>query len=535
MLLRFDFEKSMSIYSTGSHELRIPVLCMYEGISFLLLRSQFSKFIMPQKTGNNQELFDQPLKLLKPDQLLAKLIQLGFWQEGKIVPENELSNIEEQAQWQAIKAALESIPNWEEKLKQIRLIQQSSATQNRELKQLKLEAQLKDNDWRERASNNIVYLGEGLSKGLEDQNSNIQKLTQFGLPLINNASMLASAMNISISELRFLSYQKKRSKINHYQRFYTPKKNGGHRLISAPMPRLKQAQYWILNHILEKVPIHQAAKGFVKQKSIINNAYPHIQKDIVINFDIQDFFPTISYNRIKGLFKNLGYSEQLATILSLICTESPMERIKIDGEIFYLATGERVLPQGAPSSPALTNILCYKLDKRLQGLAEALSFTYTRYADDLSFSASGEAAQNNVQNILWTVNMILKEEGFTLHPDKLRIMRKHQKQEVTGIIVNQHLSVDNKTLKKFRALLFQIGKDGLEGKHWNGKKGPRLIPSIYGFAQFVNMVNPRKGEALLKKVRDILSPYSNRLNTPPKDQSSSNDEKDDEWWNMWES
>ena len=195
------------------------------------------------------------------------------------------------------------------------------------------------------------------------------------------------------------------------------------------MPRLKRAQYWVLDQVLAKVPSHAAAHGFLPGRSIVTNATPHAGREVVINLDIQDFFPTITFPRIKGVFRGLGYDERVATMLALLCSENPCDELEVDGERFFVGGKgrDRVLPQGAPTSPMLTNVLCRRMDRRLQGIADKLGFAYTRYADDLTFSASGEGA-GQVGTLLRQVRHVLKDEGFTPHPDKQRVMRAGSRQ-----------------------------------------------------------------------------------------------------------
>ena len=243
------------------------------------------------------------------------------------------------------------------------------------------------------------------------------------------------------------------------------------------MPRLKQAQHWILNNILEKVELHNAAHGFRKSRSIVSNAQPHVGAEVVINFDLKNFFPSISYRRIKGLLHAIGYSEAAATIFGLLCTEPDVEEIELDGKTYYVALTERHLPQGAPTSPAITNILCRRLDRRLTQMAEELGFVYTRYADDLTFSASGDHLRH-ICNVLRRTESIVEHEGFVINEEKTRILRNSRQQDVTGVIVNNKPNVDKKTLKRFRATLYQIEKDGLEGKRWGHSSD--LIASIRG-------------------------------------------------------
>lgn len=311
-------------------------------------------------------------------------------------------------------------------------------------------------------------------------------------------------------------------------------------MIAAPMPRLKKVQYWILQNICNKVPLHAAANGFVTGKSIVTNAQPHVAKNVVVNMDVKDFFPSVHFKRVKGLLQQLGYAEKIATILALLCTEAPTDEVSIDGKNYFVQKGNRVLPQGAPTSPALTNILCFKLDKRLQGLAAKLNCQYTRYADDITFSG-GENI--NAQQLVWRIKRILQDEGFTPHPDKIRIMRKGTQQEVTGVVVNNQLNVSRKKLRAFRALLHNL-KNKKSGEFtW----GPgTLTNSILGYANFVNMVNPVKAvkfqnsiTALLQQqilqapVTDNKTGTDTKSNTPPAENKPPQQDGDDKpWWNV---
>src|SRR5262249_14930317 len=153
------------------------------------------------------------------------------------------------------------------------------------------------------------------------------RLGAAGLPLVHRAEELAGAMGITVGELRFLSYSRRVSAVSHYKRFQVPKKGGGLRQISAPMPRLKRAQEWVLRNILDRVPVHDAAHGFRRGRSIVSNAAPHAGADVVVNLDLKDFFPTITYRRVRGVFRKLGYSEQVATILALLCSEPEVDAV----------------------------------------------------------------------------------------------------------------------------------------------------------------------------------------------------------------
>jgi retron-type reverse transcriptase len=207
----------------------------------------------------------------------------------------------------------------------------------------------------------------------------------------------------------------------------------------------------------------------------------------------------------------LGYSEAAATIFALLCTEPEIETVELDGRTWYVALSERHLPQGAPSSPAITNMLCRRLDRRLLKMADECGFAYTRYADDLTFSASGESLQN-ICNVLRRTESIVTHEGFAIHPRKTRVMRRSRQQEVTGIVVNAKANIARETLRRFRAVLYQVEKDGPEGKHWGNS--PDVIASLRGFANFVYMVSPEKGAEYQRRVRALIEKYDWRARAP---------------------
>ena len=173
-------------------------------------------------------------------------------------------------------------------------------------------------------------------------------------------------------------------------------------------------QKLIQTQIVEKMVIHGAAHGFVVGKSIFTNASEHTNSSLIVSVDLKDFFPTFTFPRVKGLFRSYGYSLGVATLLAAICTEASRRPITIDGETHYIATGPRVLPQGSPASPALTNALSLRLDRRLSQYADSNGWRYTRYADDLTFSKfnNGEKYTNlQIKQLLSMLNRVTEEEG----------------------------------------------------------------------------------------------------------------------------
>jgi RNA-directed DNA polymerase len=451
--------------------------------------------------------------------ILEEMQRQGFWPAGEGTPD-QIKATELIRQEQALLGELRELnqklgiaQNQEAALKALRKQRMAEAKARREqTRQAAARRRYeKAQAWHARRAVEIGYLGEGVSGGLSDTRTDLDRLAVRGLPVLETPKDLADAMGVTVSELRFLCFHRSVSRISHYRRFSLPKKTGGLRLISAPMPRLKRAQYWVLDQILAKLPVHGAAHGFVPGRSIVSNATPHAGQAVVVNFDLKDFFPSIRYQRVRGLFRSFGYSSRLATLFALICTELPTDEVEIDGLRFHVQSGERHLPQGAPCSPALTNLLCRRLDKRLTGLAERLGFRYTRYADDMSFSADAEGAAN-LPSLLWRAKRIIASEDFTLHPDKQRVMRRDARQEVTGVVVNQRPTVCRETLRRFRATLYQVEKDGPEGKTWNGNGD--VLNALAGFARFVKMVDPAKGAPLCAQVVAVRAKWGGGTRQP---------------------
>lgn len=462
---------------------------------------------MADQPKTRKELYERISKSSKDEVILEEMIRLGFWPAAGKRPEDPSDHIRRKGELTRRLAELRSqqddLVN-EAKIKAEARKKRMADARDRRLQNR--ERRLRERSeraaaWRVRKQQEILYLGEGVSAGLGQRRVDEPRLVAQGLPVLPDAPALAAAMGITLGELRFLAFQRTTSKVSHYQRFAIPKKSGGTRVISAPMPRLKAAQHWVLEHLLNDLPLHAAAHGFRPGRSIVSNALPHVGADVVVNIDLENFFPTVSYRRVKGLFAKMGHSEEVATILALLCTEADITCLELDQEVYHVATSERFLPQGAPTSPAISNLLCRRLDARMTGVCNKLGFVYTRYADDLSFSARGDAVKS-VGKLLSQVEWLVAEEGFKIHPDKTRIFRNGRRQEVTGLVVNDGLAVPRATLRRFRALLFRIEASGPEGQRWG--QGPHVLASAMGFANFVSMVQPDKGAAFKKQVQALI-------------------------------
>lgn len=351
-----------------------------------------------------------------------------------------------------------------------------------------------------RKQTDIVFLGRGVSGGLADRRANVEKLQQLQLPVLATATDVATALNLPIPRLRWLAFHSEAATVTHYVRFQVPKKSGGMRELSAPHCDMATTQQWILMHILEKIPTHDAAHGFVPGRSTMSNAVPHVGRAVVVNLDLKDFFPSITFPRVKGIFQDLGYSPAVATILGLLCTECPRRKIEYNGRVLHVASGPRALPQGACTSPALSNLLGRRLDSRLNGLAKKLGFTYTRYADDLTFSGPTEAAAKTGY-LLARVRHIVANENLTVNESKTRVQRPNARQSVTGIVVNKRPNVPRRTTKRLRAILHQAKKDGLAAQ--NREQRDNFADWLGGMISYVQMVNPEKGRRLRESFKAV--------------------------------
>lgn len=457
--------------------------------------------------ASRDDLYERIRRSSRDDVILEEMIRLGFWPRSLGPPEDSLDEVRRRDELRHVlgsllaeSARLHDIAKARSDLRKQRM-KESRERQKETKPRILRERQLRADAWRALQTRAITYLGEGVSAGLNQVESATALLQNSGLPVIHNAAELADAMGITVPELRFLAFARRASTVTHYVRFRIPKKTGGFRTISAPMPRLKHAQRWILANILERLACHDAAHGFRRGRSIVTNARPHVGADVVVNLDLEGFFPTVHHRRVKGLFRRMGYSEQVATILALLCTEPEISTVELDGTTYHVARGERFLPQGSPASPAITNLICRGLDAALTKIAANLGFRYSRYADDMTFSGSGEAA-DRVGPLLRRVRFLIDREGFRVHPEKTRILRRGSQQEVTGLIVNDRVNVSRSVLRRFRATLYQIEKDGPEGKRWGD--GADVLSSLAGFANFVAMVDPDRGAEFRRRVAIIL-------------------------------
>jgi RNA-directed DNA polymerase len=225
------------------------------------------------------------------------------------------------------------------------------------------------------------------NRNLRDLLTDEEQLGRYNLPVWKTEGDLAKALGISLKELWYFAIHRERERQPHYVTFSIPKRSGGKRIIMAPKRRLKAIQRTLLELVVEKLPVSEHAHAFRRGRSIRTGAEPHVGKRFVLKLDLRDFFPNVTFARVRGLLIAYGYSYPVATTLAVLLTEAERQPVEVDGQVFHVPVGLRHCIQGAPTSPGLCNALVLRLDHRLAGLAKKQALSYTRYADDLIFRA----------------------------------------------------------------------------------------------------------------------------------------------------
>ncbi len=328
------------------------------------------------------------------------------------------------------------------------------------------------------------------------------------LPLLESAGELAAWLGVSPQHLDWFADVKglcaggDQSRLSHYHYRALTKSSGAIRLVEIPKPRLKALQRRILSGILEKVPNHAAAHGFVKKRSVRSFAAPHAGRRVVLRMDLRDFFASIAAARVQAVFRTMGYPESVANLITGICTNTaPRELwhkpgLDVDTREIHEAQelyGRPHLPQGAPTSPALANVCAYRFDCRLSGLAVTAGAEYTRYADDLAFSGDERFARQ-VEGFAIHVAAMLLEEGFDPHHRKTRIMRQGVRQHLTGLVLNERLNVHRRDYDRLKATLTNCVRFGPASQNRDAHHAFRM--HLAGRVAFVEWVNPAKGQHL---------------------------------------
>lgn len=333
---------------------------------------------------------------------------------------------------------------------------------------------------------------------------------QWDNPPIVHAKDLAGWLGVSERKLYWLADLDDRRRSPHYVCRWIRKRNG-FRLIESPKPMLKKLQRQILHELLSFVPVSESAHGFVPNRSVKTFVADHIQQPVCLKMDLKSFFPGIRAGKVYGFFDHLGYPKDVARLLTGLCTTAtrpatfdPLNGIPVRGQSIRSTYVPRHLPQGAPSSPMLSNFCTYRLDRRLLGLASALNGRFTRYADDLLFSFSDpieRQTKNRMRRFAQCVAVIAIEEGFEVNFRKTRLMFRSQRQMSAGIVLNSHSNLPRAKFDRLKAILFNCVRFGAESQ--NRHQLPDFRQHLAGQIAWHKEINPVKAEKLEKLFAQI--------------------------------
>ena len=321
------------------------------------------------------------------------------------------------------------------------------------------------------------YFEEGiipqLSKDEYDENfKSFKNLRSKKLPYIYDIDHFCNFSNFSSKQVRLFLSNKEKA----YSTFKIPKKNGSLREINAPSKKMKDIQRWILDYILYRLNAGNFAHGFVPERSILTNASVHVGQDLVLGIDIKDYFPSISFRSVYYIFKSAGYTKKIAWSLADLCTY------------------HWKLPQGAPSSPMLANLATVTLDYEIDKYCTRRNFRYSRYADDITISGSHKLPMHK-QKII----EIIEGNGFVINEEKTRVLSRGSQQKVTGLVVNDKVSIGRQKKKTLRAIVHNILKNGAEIE--NRENNPFFKEKIFGELAFAKMVDPDFANPLIEKLK----------------------------------
>jgi RNA-directed DNA polymerase len=296
-------------------------------------------------------------------------------------------------------------------------------------------------------------------------------MTRRGVEPLLDRRDLAQRLGFALPDLTAIAAKTARL----YREIRLPKTADTFRVVHSPREPLRGIQRWIQANVLARYQPHGAAHGFVAGRSILTNARPHVGRTTVVAMDIEGFFPSITWRQVRKAFEQIGYPHSVAVLLANLCTR--------DG----------VLPQGAPTSPAVSNVVCDRLDRRLAGLAASRGFRYSRYADDMTFSSNDP----RITSLIPFIRRIIEEAGFRVRDDKTRVARAGARHTVTGIVVNERPNLPREQVRRLRAAAHRLAHDGPEAVVTPAKR-PHANPLdvLAGHAGFLAMVNPARGRSL---------------------------------------
>ncbi|HEY0255102.1 MAG TPA: reverse transcriptase family protein, partial [Kofleriaceae bacterium] len=305
-----------------------------------------------------------------------------------------------------------------------------------------------------------------------------------------------------LADRRNLSRDSVDPRARHYRYMWLAKPTGGHRLLEALKPTLRRIQRNLLDEIVANVPPHDAAHGFCRGRSVRTFAEPHVRRDVVLRFDLRAFFTSITMPRVAAIFFAAGYPEHLAATLAELCTHATPRDVlaRAPSPPDHVRLRSRHLPQGAPTSGALANLVAYGFDVRMSAFAAKLGAHYTRYADDLALSGDVTLARRSAA-ILRQIRTIALDEGFAVNLPKTRVMRAATQQRLTGIVVNDRLAIARSEIERLRAILHNCIRFGPASQ--NRANVADFRSHLVGRCAWITSIDPRKGARLAAQLARI--------------------------------
>lgn len=327
------------------------------------------------------------------------------------------------------------------------------------------------------------------------------------VPALPTHGELARWLGISHARLEILADRRNLSRTavdpraRHYRYTWIPKRTGGQRLLEAPKPQLRTVQRYLLDDIVARIPPHAAAHGFRAGHSIRTFAQPHVGREVVMRFDLEAFFTSITSARVAAIFRAAGYPAAISRTFAALCTHAPPRDVLGPAEpAAYRLLQQRHLPQGAPTSGALANLVAYHFDVRVAALAAKLGARYTRYADDLAISGT-HALARAAPTLIPRIGAIAIEEGFALNFRKTRVMTSSTRQRLTGLVVNERLAVARADVEALRAILHNCIRFGPASQ--NRANLPDFRAHLEGRVSWIASIDPGKGRKLAAQLARI--------------------------------
>jgi len=321
-------------------------------------------------------------------------------------------------------------------------------------------------------SYSIKFTSEAENNGFSESNIKLcleyaEVLYSKKLPIIYNLTHLSKLTGFKKNYLIQAAVVSKHSEA-YYRTYRIKKKNGSIRQINEPLPNLKNIQYWILDNILYQIKVSHYAKAYVKKRGLTNNLRFHRNKEKVLTLDIKNFFPSIKFDKIEYVFSSMGYSTTVSNYLAKLCCLNES------------------LPQGAPTSPYLSNIVMMQIDQDIAVFCKEVGVNFTRYADDLVFSGSFDEAL-----VIKFITEKLNTNGFEINTEKTKLMYRSERQIVTGVVVNNKIQLTKEKRKNLRQVFYYLKKYGFENHMSKLKVSKKnYINFLLGQVSFGLYLNP---------------------------------------------